>query len=99
IVQFEFRNQRVQRFEDLLFTESRHKICQIVLNFSSYRRSQFWRNIEFSRATPRPSLRWRSACMLRLVKLATDARSRTVERATCDHSLRRVTRARAWVVV
>jgi hypothetical protein len=27
IIPFAFRNQRVQRFENLLFTESRDKIC------------------------------------------------------------------------
>jgi hypothetical protein len=41
IVPFTFRNERVERFENLLFAESRHEVFQIVLNVSSYRRLQF----------------------------------------------------------
>jgi len=41
IVPFTFRNERIQRFENLLFAEPRHEVFQIVLNLSSYRRLQF----------------------------------------------------------
>jgi hypothetical protein len=50
IIPFTFGNERVERCENLLFAESRHEIFQILFDFSSYRRSQFWIDIEFSRA-------------------------------------------------
>jgi hypothetical protein len=50
IVPFALRNERVERFENLLFAESRHEVFQIVLNISSHRRSKVGINIEFSRA-------------------------------------------------
>jgi hypothetical protein len=52
IVPFTFSNERVQGFENLLFAEFRDEIFQILLNFSSYRHSQFWRRIDFFPASP-----------------------------------------------
>jgi len=48
IIPFAFRDERVERFENLLFAESRHEVFQIVPNVSSYRRSNLWINIDFS---------------------------------------------------
>jgi hypothetical protein len=45
IIPFTFRNERAERFKNLLFAESRHEVFQIVLNGSSYRRSKLRRNL------------------------------------------------------
>jgi cephalosporin-C deacetylase-like acetyl esterase len=52
IVPFTFGNQRVQRFQDLLFTESCNEIFQILLNFTSYWRMKLRRNIHFVPVSP-----------------------------------------------
>ena len=50
IVPFTFRNERVERFENLLFAELRHEIFQVVLDLCSQRRSKFWIDTEVSYA-------------------------------------------------
>jgi hypothetical protein len=45
VVPFTFRNERVERFENFLLTESRHEVFQIVLDLSSYRCSKLRSNL------------------------------------------------------